>query len=79
MSKYDPLRDFLKKRSGPVITLMLDELSQMIPGGLPRSAFRYEAWWNNNDDTHSHCRSWGDAGFRAQPDLFNGRVRFVRV
>jgi hypothetical protein len=76
MSKYDPLRDYLARRTGSTTTLLLDEITAMIPGGLPRSAYSYEAWWNNDDDTHSHCRSWGDAGFYARPNLATRRVRF---
>jgi len=76
VSKYDVLRDNLSKLSSDV-TFQLDQLSDMIPGGLPPSAYRYEAWWNNDDPSHSHCRSWGDAGYTAQVDLARKRVRFV--
>lgn len=75
VSKYDPLRTFLTKRSGPV-TLPLVEITEMVPGGLPRSAYKHEAWWDNDDEIHPHCHSWGDAGFVARPDLAHWRVRF---
>ena len=55
----------------------LDELNTLIPGGLPPSAFLYEAWWNNDDRSHHHCRAWGDAGYRTQVDLSRKQVRFV--
>ena len=76
MSKYNALRDHLAMQFG-YVEFDLDSLSNMIPGGLPPSAYVYEAWWNNNDSSHSHCRSWGDAGYRAQVDIPRKRVRFI--
>ncbi|WP_349876721.1 hypothetical protein ABIH81_21670 [Micromonospora sp. HUAS YX12] len=76
MSKYDGLRDHLRTRAGTV-TYSLDEVSDLVPGGLPPSAYRYAAWWANGDRTHSHSRSWQDAGYTAHPDLTLRRVRFV--
>ncbi|WP_420883949.1 DUF7662 domain-containing protein [Micromonospora sp. CPCC 205547] len=76
MAKYDLLRDHLRRRSGAV-ELSFAEVSDLVPGGLPNSAYRYAAWWNNGDETHSHCRSWGDAGFDAHADIPRQRVRFV--
>ncbi|WP_436971069.1 DUF7662 domain-containing protein [Micromonospora coxensis] len=76
MGKYDPLRDHLRRRSTE-IELSFAEVSVLVPGGLPASAYRYQAWWNNGDHTHSHCRAWGDAGYDARPDIPRQRVRFV--
>jgi hypothetical protein len=76
MSKYDVLRDHLERQSG-YVNFTLDELNALIPGGLPPSASLYEAWWNNEDASHHHCRSWGDAGYRAKVDLARKQVRFV--
>lgn len=76
MAKYDPLRDYLRRRSSTV-DLSFAEVSELIPGGLPNSAYRYSAWWNDGDETHSHCRAWGDAGFEAHADIPRQRVRFV--
>ena len=75
MTKYDALTKFLRHQQGPV-EYPLDRLNEIVPGGLPRSAFLYEAWWSNNDPTHSHCRSWAAAGFTAHPDLRRQVVRF---
>ncbi|WP_431882392.1 DUF7662 domain-containing protein [Micromonospora gifhornensis] len=76
MSKYDPLRDYLRRRTGEV-RCTFDQVSDLVPDGLPPSAYRYEAWWANSDRTHPQSRSWGDAGFTAHPDLARGLVRFV--
>lgn len=75
MAKYDALREHLNRRSG-VVHMTFDEVSAIVPGGLPRSARTYQAWWNNDDSTHPHCHSWGEAGYRAVPDISRGEVRF---
>lgn len=75
MSKYDALRDYLASRSGEV-TVRFDDLDALIPGGLAPSARNDDRWWMNDDPSHPHCRSWGDAGFTAHPDRARGRVTF---
>lgn len=76
MSKYDVLRDHLQRQTG-YVDFTLDELDALIPGGLPPSARQYEIWWMNNDPSHHHSRSWGEAGYRVQVDLARKHVRFV--
>lgn len=76
MSKFDAIYEFLRGRSGP-IGFSLDDLSNAIPGGLPNSAYDWKIWWNNEDVSHSQSRSWGRAGYDAQPDLAGRKVRFV--
>jgi hypothetical protein len=76
VSKYGPLRAYLLA-SGPVVDMHLADIAELV-GGLPRSAYTYEAWWNNGDPTHSHCSSWGEAGYVAKVDLAARTVRFIR-
>jgi hypothetical protein len=76
MSKYDPIHGLLRDRSGPV-EVSFDALAQLVPGGLPTSAYRHEAWWSNDDDTHVQSRAWSSAGYRAVPDLARRMVCFV--
>ena len=75
MSKYDALTRFLRHQMGPV-EYSLSRLNEVVPGGLPPSAFKYDAWWINGDRSHSHCRSWAAAGFSAHPNLRKQVVRF---
>jgi hypothetical protein len=75
MSKYDTLTRFLKHQAGTA-EYPIDQLNELVPGGLPASARKYEAWWNNNDPSHHHCQSWATAGFTAHPDLRRAVVRF---
>jgi len=76
MSKYDPINQFLRGKSGPV-EVPLSELAAIVEGGLPTSAYRHTAWWSNDDDTHVQSSAWSSAGYRAVPDLLARRVRFV--
>jgi hypothetical protein len=76
VSKYDALRDHLRGAMGEV-ECSLDELSRIVPGGLPKSAFTWAAWWGNNDPAHTQSRSWREAGYTAHPDLAQRKVRFV--
>ena len=78
MAKYDALRDRLR-RHARAVEYTLDDIAALVPGGLPRSAYQYEAWWSNRDQTHPQSRSWGDAGYDAHPDLGRRVVRFVPV
>ena len=78
MSKYDALTQFLRHQKGP-IEYPLSRLNEIVPGGLPASAFQYEAWWSNGDPSHPHCRSWAAAGFSAHPNLARQVVRFELV
>ena len=75
MSKYDPLHDFLTAAEGGEVTLTLAQIEQLVPAIAP-SASRDTRWWWNDDPSHSHCRSWGDAGYTAHPDLPHRRVTF---
>lgn len=75
MSKYSPLHQRLI-RAGESLSLPFDEVADLV-GGLPASAFKYAAWWNNDDPSHSHSRSWSDAGYRAEVDLAARIVRFT--
>jgi hypothetical protein len=76
MSKFDAIRDLLRDQTG-VVEMPFDDLSNVIRGGLPKSAYDWNIWWSNDDSTHSQSRSWGDAGYRAEPDLTRKTVRFV--
>jgi hypothetical protein len=78
MSKYDPLQEFLAARAGNTVTLTFGQIDELV-GKLPASARQYQVWWRNNDPSHQHCQSWGDAGYAAHPDLRGRRVIFHYV
>jgi hypothetical protein len=59
------------------------EITSLLPGGLPPSAYRHDAWWNNEDDagsTHSQSRlGWMAAGYTAAADRTAQQVVFTRI
>ena len=54
MSKYDPLRDFLRKQAQREIVLTFKQVEDLIGCALPRSAERPQ-WWANLTDTQTTC------------------------
>jgi hypothetical protein len=81
MTKYDPLYEFLKRRSSPEIKLKMSDIERMIGESLPRSAKTYNAWWANEENpksSHVQCEAWRDAGYGAFPDFRSGTVTFRR-
>jgi hypothetical protein len=76
MSKYDPIHDLLRTKTG-TFEVSLDTLADLVDGGLPGSAYRYGVWWSSDDATHVQSRSWSSAGYHAEPDLSAKTVRFV--
>lgn len=82
MPKYDPLRDELRKRGQPRITMSFAEIDQLVRGGLPNSAFQYQAWWADEREpkTHVHKIAWLEAGYRVDRyDLAARTVTLIRA
>ena len=64
MAKYDPLKEFLQRQSGPTITMSFADVGELV-GGLPNSAFRHQAWWaNERGGGHVQARAWLAAGWK---------------
>ena len=79
MSKYEPLREFLREQSADSLTLTFTQLDALVR--LPASAKRYDFWWSNEDvktTVHVQCKAWQDAGYEAEPNLRGKRVTFRR-
>jgi hypothetical protein len=69
MAKYDALREHLDRHSS-AFTMSFSDIADLVPGGLPPSAFKYSAWWSNeNNGPHVQARAWLDAGYRVRADL----------
>ena len=76
MGKYDPLTTALRRRSSPWDASFAD-LDALLDGGLPPSAYRYPAWWAN-DNSHVQGAAWLAAGWETTGvDLASRRVMFV--
>jgi hypothetical protein len=81
MSKYDPLRDYLRKQTLREIVLTFKEVEDLIGGRLPASAERPQWWANVTDRQTSHVQrnSWRDAGYDAFLIAGLNKVRFQKV
>jgi hypothetical protein len=70
MSKYATLRDWLRQSGRAKVRMSFDQLDDLVPGGLPPSAHRHDAWWNNESgpgSTHSQSRlGWMAAGYHVE-------------
>jgi hypothetical protein len=82
VSKYSGLRDRLRSSGKSEIRMSFNEISDLVPGGLPPSADRHDAWWSNEDgpgSTHSQSRlGWMAAGYRVVADRSSSRAIFTR-
>ncbi|WP_433615444.1 DUF7662 domain-containing protein [Dactylosporangium sp. CA-139114] len=69
MRKYAARRDRLRTPGRYEIRTSFDEISDLVPGGLPSSAYRHGAWWHNE----------GDAGSTLQRGRNRSRLRGTDV
>src|SRR2546429_5846217 len=80
MGKYEPLEHFLKKQRTKRWRVAFREIEAMLGFKLPQSAFKYPAWWSNDETGHSHAKAWLDAGWRTEEvDLEGRKLTFARV
>lgn len=81
MGKYEPLQAHLVRKKGRAEMLSFEDIEQIIGKTLPVSAVRHRAFWaNDNQDHHTHARSWMSAGYRvAYVDREQKVVRFERT
>ena len=63
MAKYDDLEAHLRKQLGDTVRLTFDEINQILPSRLPRSAYEHPPFWSNTEVGSSHV--WADAWQRA--------------
>jgi hypothetical protein len=76
---YAPLRTYLEQVGESRVLLTFAELEQILGRRLPASAHNHRAWWGNHVGTHSHARSWLEAGWEvAEANLTAERVLFRR-
>ncbi|MEO7504845.1 MAG: type II toxin-antitoxin system VapB family antitoxin [Sphingomicrobium sp.] len=80
MSRYHALAEHLKRLPQPNWDARFDDIERVLGGPLPKSAYRYPAWWANQAGPgHSQTLGWKSAGWRtAKLDLGRQRVRFER-
>ena len=81
MRKYAALQTHLNRRNGRPEMLTFEDIEAIIGKPLPQSATKHRSFWaNDNQDHHSHARSWRLAGYRvAYVDREQKVVRFERT
>jgi hypothetical protein len=79
MSKYEALPQHLSRANGTAHRMSFREIEGVLGFKLPKSAYKHEAWWSNNETGHSHARSWMKFGWRTEAvDLAGRKVTFRR-
>ena len=79
MSKYDPLKNYLRQAPQSALTLKFSEIEQILGFDLPHSAYKYASWWANSARGGAHMKAWRDAGWEVSNiDLSGRRVTFQR-
>lgn len=80
MSRYHALAEYLKRLDEPVWEAGFEEIEKLLGAELPKSAYRYPAWWANQSGAgHSQTSGWKSVGWKtAKLDLASRRVRFER-
>ncbi|CAH0497781.1 hypothetical protein [Novosphingobium sp. CECT 9465] len=81
MSKYDTLIHYLASLTSDSTTLKFAEVSALVPGGLPQSAYDHRPWWaNRHDGKDAQNKGWQSAGWEtADVDMVRQIVTFHRV
>ncbi|WP_434716931.1 HNH endonuclease [Paraburkholderia sp. A2RO-4L] len=63
MAKYDALETHLRNLPGDTVRLTFEEINNILPSRLPRSAYEHPPFWSNTEIGSSHV--WADAWQRA--------------
>ena len=63
------MTEYMTQISSNEIILPLSEIEKINDDKQTQRAFKHEAWWANNDETHAHRLGWINAGF----EVTNGR------
>lgn len=80
MTKYDPLREYLIKRSQNEdhIRISFNEVEGILGEALPKTAHIDRPWWANTHRSN-HAKSWLSAGWKVDKvDLKKGVVLFMK-
>ena|SRR5579883_204910 len=81
VTKYDALRDYLKKQRVPELVLSFEEIEEIIGTTLPRAAHR-ASWWEtlrSPQEKMAQREACLEAGYIATRMPDGRRVRFKRM
>lgn len=74
--KYSPLARWLSAHGGQTVRLSFEDIARLV-GDLPRSAFDYQPWWQNNRGS-GQALGWRTAGYVVKADLKSRTATFTR-
>jgi uncharacterized HhH-GPD family protein len=75
VGKYDAWVPVFAELEEDPSTVHIDDLADLVPGGLPDSAYKYQAWWASPQNR----AVWRRYGWRASPDFSTGRITFRKT
>lgn len=79
MSKYAPLREFLRRQPMSHVPMTFAEIEKVLGTTLPDSQ-KHRAWWSNNPSNNVMTQVWLDAGFETeQVDVVGRKLVFRRA
>lgn len=80
MSRYEPLAQFLDRCPKKNWKAGFEEIETVLGFALPPSAYRYPAWWANQQGPgHSQTNGWRPVGWQtSKVDLERREVTFER-
>lgn len=81
MSKYAPLKAYLSRQVTGEVAMTFAEIEAVLGFKLPASAYKYPAWWANDEGlSHVQAKAWLAAGYEAaKVDVEKGRLAFSRM
>ncbi len=81
MSKYDPLRRFLRRKRTAIIELTFLEIERILGAPLPKRSARPDWWLEPRSDPRlgGHQQAWLQAGYAVEPRIDKERVVFRQV
>jgi hypothetical protein len=81
-ANYQPLQDYLQARAHAdrEISLSLDQIESIIGDPLPKSAYNYRQWWENQSDvsTRPQAKAWAGAGYKVESVQGTSTITAVR-
>ncbi|MGX9136341.1 DUF7662 domain-containing protein [Rummeliibacillus sp. JY-2-4R] len=78
--KYLPLYEYLSKQQEKRIILSFEKIEEILHAKLPKSAYKYQAWWGNTrSGTYVQAAAWLEAEFRVDFVQFGRCVEFIKV
>lgn len=79
---YQPLQDYLQTRAHTdrEVSLSLDQIESIIGAPLPKSAYNYRQWWENQADvsTRPQAKAWIQAGYTVESVQDSSTITAVR-